>query len=312
MHVSKTEDEVRIDGHKITLSNVEKILFPGDKSDIPKAALIEYYFKIAPYMLPHLKDRPISMQRYPNGITEQGFFQKEAPDYFPDYIDRVEVELKEGEFKNQLCINNRATLAYLATQGVITTHIWLSCKDHIDKPDRLVIDLDPSKEGEFNKIIRSARCLKKLYEEIGFEPYVMTTGSRGLHVTVAIKPEEHFKQVREFAEQLSRVLVRRWPKDLTLEVRKNKRHDRIFVDTLRNAYAQTAVAPYSVRPKPNAPIATPIDWDELGDIHSQKYNIGNIFRRMGQKEDPWKDIGKNPGSLTEARKKLTEIDADVC
>lgn len=311
---SSYKNIVDIDGFKISLSNVDKILFPDN--GISKAGLIDYYSRIAPMMLPHLKDRPISMQRFPNGINEQGFFQKEAPDYFPEFIEKVEIDYKEADDKWQACINNRPTLVYLANQGVITPHTWLSRKDKINFPDRLIFDLDPAREDEFYKIIRAAKCMKTFMEELGLHPYVMTTGSKGLHINIPIKPEQNFDEIRKgFAAKVAEIMVKRWPDDLTLEIRKASRKGRIFVDTLRNAYAQTAVAPYAVRPRPGAPIATPLEWDELNDsLTPEKYTIKNIFRRLGQKNDPWLDINTKAGSINIAEKKLETMKtpADIC
>jgi bifunctional non-homologous end joining protein LigD len=243
------------------------------------------------------------MHRFPNGIHEQGFFQKEAPEYFPDWITRAPVELKEaGGQQLQVVCDKAATLVYLANQACITPHAWLSRLENLAHPDKMIFDLDPPGD-DFDPVRAAALALKEMLEQAGLVPYLMTTGSKGLHVVVPLDRSDHFDTVREFARELANVLAQREPDRFTTEVRKDQRKGRLFLDYLRNAYGQTAVAAYAVRAKPGAPIATPLDWEEISAtrLDSQRYHIGNIFRRLGKKDDPWKGMMEKARSVSEAR-----------
>jgi len=302
-----SERMMTVDGHQIELSNVDKILFPGD--GITKGDLIDYYHRIAETMLPYMKDRPITMQRFPDGIDQEGFYQKEAPEYFPAWIRRESIEVEEEDSSQpQVVCDNTATLVYLANQACITPHVWLSRVDKIRHPDRLIFDLDPPGE-DFEPVRSAAESLRSLLDELNLTSLVMTTGSRGLHVLVPIDRSKDFDAVRSFAKSVAAVLEQREPDRLTIETSKKKRGNRLFLDYLRNSYAQHTVAPYAVRARPGAPVATPLDWDELADkdLNSRTYDIGNIFRRLGQKSDPWEDAVRQSRSLEEPWRLLTEI-----
>ena len=285
--------------YTVETSNEEKLFFPDE--EISKGDLIDYYQKIAEKLVPCVKERPLVMKRYPDGIKGESFFQKEIGDYFPDWIERVKVKKKGGTVTHVQC-DNAATLVYLANQACIELHPWLSRSDKLHYPDQLIIDLDPSGD-DFSQV------LKELFDELDLKAFLKTTGSRGLHVLVPLDRRANFDKVREFAQDTAKLLAQRHSDKLTIEARKAKRRGRLLIDTARNAYAQTAVAPYAVRAKPGAPVATPLDWDELanGKLNSQSYNIRNIFRRLGRKTDPWKDLPRLGRSLKEARRRLDAI-----
>lgn len=304
---------LKIGRRSIEVSNLQKILFPKDK--ITKGDILDYYERIAKYMVPHMKNRPITMQRFPDGIRDNGFYQKNISDYFPKWIDYIPIKKQEdGVVKYAIC-NDAATLIYLANQLCLTPHLWLSKVDDVNTPDRIIFDLDPSSKSavssptSFANVKKAAVLLKALLEELGLTSYVMTTGSRGAHVVVPLKRNYDFDEVRDFARDVAELLVSENPKLLTIEVRKGKRRGRIFVDYLRNAFGQTAVAPYAVRAKPGAPVATPITWQELrsAGMHAQRFTIKNIFKRLSTKKDPWHDIDKHAQSLAAARKKLNAL-----
>ena len=278
------------------MSNTDRALFPDD--GITKGDLIEYYRRIADALLPHMRERPLNMQRFPRGTLDEGFWQQDMPDYFPEWMERVTVQREEGGRVTHVVCNNAATLVYLANQACITQHIWLSRRDQLRNPDRMVFDLDLSEE-DFGSVVLAAQALKGLLEEMDVAPFVMTTGSRGLHLVVPLDGSADFPTVKAFAQNVASVLVSRHPRDLTIEQRKGRRGGRVFVDTLRNSYGQTMVAPYSVRAKPGAPVATPIGWNELSDgkMHSQRYTLQNIFLRLGQRDDPWAQMSQYAASL---------------
>lgn len=298
-----------IAGHRIELTHLDKILFPKD--NIIKNDVVAYYSKIATYMMPYIKNRPISMLRYPNGIDHEGFYQKNAGEYFPDWITLEPIKAETGKIVNYVIIDKKATLVYLANQLCLTPHIWLSKVDKLDYPDRMIFDLDPSgKTFDFNLIRATAFAFKKLLEHIGLIPYIMTTGSRGMHIVVPLKKTENFDTVRAFSYDLASYVQKHDPKNLTLEIRKNKRGKKIFLDYLRNSYTATSVAPYAIRAKNGAPVATPIDWKEVEDpnLVSTRYTIFTVFDRLKKKGDPWKDISKNARSLGKAMKIFNDLE----
>lgn len=296
---------VEIDGHEIAVSNREKLFFPED--GITKGDLIDYYRRIADAALPHYRGRPLSMQRFPDGIAAEGFFQKNASDYFPGWIDTAELAKEDGKVRH-VVINSPATLAYLADQGMITPHLGLSRVDDVDRPDRLIFDLDPS-DDDFAKVQAAAARLREAFEALEATPFVQTTGSRGLHVVVPLDRSADFDTVRAGTQHLARTLAECHPRDLTAEQRKAKRGDRVYLDTARNAYGQTAVAPYGVRARPGAPVATPLDWDEAlaADMTPQKYTLKNIFRRLGNKADPWERIDDAAASARKLVERMTAM-----
>ncbi len=278
-------------------SKLDKVLFP--KAEITKQGLIDYYSKVAENMLPHMKDRPLAMHRFPDGIDGKDFFQKEVPDYFPDWVDRVEVERKEQKPIDMVVASNTATLAYLANQACIALHLWLGRRDALNQPDKMIFDLDPP-EGRFDLVVKAARALRQeLEEERGLSAFVMTTGSKGLHVLVPLRPEASFDEVREYAHNICEAQAEAHPDEFTTETRKDKRKGRLFLDYLRNSYGQHSIAPYSVRAIEGAPVATPLEWDEVSGLKedAQTYKISNIFRRLGQKGDPWADVFAHASSL---------------
>ncbi len=296
---------MRIGKYEIEISNFDKVFFPDD--GITKGDLVNYYAEIGDIMLRYMKDRAIAMLRFPDGIEGGGFYQKDASDYFPDWIETESISKKGGTVNHVLC-NNAAALVYIANQGCITPHIWLSKVEKLDNPDRLIFDLDPS-EGGFKQVREAAAIIRDfLTDELDLIAYVMTTGSKGLHVVTPLKPELDFDKVRGFAGNVADILANRHPDKLTAQIRKEKRRGRLFLDTARNAYAQTAVAPYSVRPKAGAPVATPIEWDELkkSGLNPQSYTIKNIFRRLSQKDDPWAKMDSHARSL---KKSINMIDS---
>jgi bifunctional non-homologous end joining protein LigD len=274
---------------------------------VTKGALIEHYRAVADRMVPHLKGRPVSMQRLPNGIQEEGFYQKAAPDYFPDWIERVTVPKAGGAVEHVVC-DNAATLVYLANQGCITPHVWLSRADRLDHPDRLIFDLDPPRDG-FEAVRFAARALRKVLGELVLDSFLMATGGRGLHLLVPLDRSADFGAVRRFARDVAELLATRHGDRLTIETRKNKRRGRVFLDCLRNAYAQTAVPPYAVRARPGAPVAVPLAWDELSDpnLRGGYWNTRNVLPRLAPKNDPWKGMGRHARSLSGPRRRLDEI-----
>lgn len=297
---------MRVGRYTVATSNEHFVLFP--ESGLTKGDLIAYYNRIAPIMLVHTRKRPISMQRFPYGIAHEGFFHKDAPAYFPPWITRFPSCRKDGTRINYVVCDHAATLVYLANQACITIHTWPSKVDDINTPDRIIFDLDPS-DGDFGLLQKTALALRDFLAELALNAFVMTTGSRGLHVVVPIRRHDSFELVHSFAHDVARVFVARNPAALTLEIRKIKRDTRIFIDIMRNTQGQTSVAPYAVRPRSHAPVATPLAWSELPDcnLRSDTYTIKNIFRRLEMLGDPWHSLGARACCLACARKRIHEL-----
>ena len=272
----------------IEIGNPDKEMFPDE--GISKQDLAEYYAHVADLMVPHMEGRALTMHRFPDGIDGDGFYQQRAPDHFPDWIRTAELAT-EDETTSRVVCDDAATLVYLADQACITPHVWLSRVEDEARPDRMVFDLDPPEGQGAGPVRDAARRVGDVLDDLGLEARLMTTGSKGYHVVVPIVPESGFDEVRAVARAIAEVVAGRWPEDFTVEQRKAARQGRVFVDYLRNSRGQTTVAPYAVRARPGAPIATPIDWDELGEVEPGSYSMGNLFRRLGQRQDPWSGDG---------------------
>ena len=296
------------DGRAIEVGHADKVLFPD--IGLTEGQLADYYYRVAATILPHVQGRPISMQRFPNGIDKPGFYAKQAPEHFPEWIDRVTIEvLESGEKQPQVVIEKPETLVYIVDQATITPHTWLSRTADLNHPDKLIFDLDPPQSFEAARA--TARYLRALLDELKLPAYLMTTGSRGLHVGVPLDGRSDFDTVRDFARDLADALAARHPDELTTETRKAQRRGRPFLDYLRNAYAQTSVPPYAVRARPGAPVATPLTWEELDDpdLDSRRYHVGNVLERIEQVGDPWADFYDHGVSLAAAHRRLDKLAA---
>jgi bifunctional non-homologous end joining protein LigD len=295
---------LRFGRYSVQTSNEGKVLFPDD--GITKGDVIGYYGGVAEAMVPHLRDRPLVMQRFPDGVDKQGFYNKDAPRHFPDWIERSSVKKKGGTVNHAVC-NNTATLVYLANQGCVTLHQWLSRKDRIHNPDLMIFDLDPPGD-EFGLVKDVARELRELLTTLGLVPYLKTTGGKGLHVAVPLDRRADFDEVRAFARDVAIVLAAGDPQNLTTEVRKEKRRGRLFLDVGRNAYGQHAVAPYSLRPRSGAPAATPLEWDELGGrVRPSTFTMKKVLGRVSEGLDPWRGMTRRAKSLARPRRRLDRL-----
>ncbi|MGH9041335.1 MAG: non-homologous end-joining DNA ligase [Acidimicrobiia bacterium] len=290
------------------VTHPDRVLFPEEPAEgtaeaITKGDVVAYYRRVAPVMVPHVRGRPLMLERHPGGITGGGFYQKEASDHFPEWIRRAEVP-KEGGTVTHAMADDEDSLVYLANQGTLTFHAWLSPAARIYHPDRLVFDLDPP-AGAFDVVRAAARRLADILDGLGLVPFVKATGSRGLHVVTPLDGDAGFDETRTFAREVAALLVAGDPERLTTEVRKASRGGRVYVDVLRNGYAQTVVAPYSLRARPGAPVAVPLDWDELGRrLEPDRYTITNVFRRLGRKADPWQDMAAQARPLKPLGRRL--------
>ncbi|MGW5420923.1 non-homologous end-joining DNA ligase [Streptomyces sp. NPDC003943] len=297
--------ELRVGRRTVELARPRKVLFPDD--GITKADLADYYRQVAGRMLPHLRGRPLMLERHPDGIDDSGFMQKDIPGHFPDWVAHAELPKEDGTVDYVLC-EDTASLVYLAGQACVTPHRWLSRADRPDHPDRLVLDLDPADGEDFATVRRAARRLRALLDELGLPSQVMTTGSRGLHVVVPLLRRDTFDEVRAFGRELAGLLAARYPDELTTEVRRRARRGRLYLDVQRNGYGQTAVAPYAVRARPGAPVAAPLDWAELDDpgLTARRWTLADAGRLADRA--PW-DTPRGR-SATAAHRRLDALRED--
>lgn len=298
---------VRAGRRTVEVHRPDKVLFPGGGAgkEYTKADLVDYYRAVAPFMLPHLRGRPLMLERYPDGVGGPTFMQKNTPDGYPDWISRVEVSKEGGTVRHTVC-DDTATLIYLADQACLTLHRWLSRVGRVDHPDRMVFDLDPSGD-DFAPVHEAAWLLAEVLDELKLPSALMTTGSRGLHVVVPVKGHHGFDEVREFAKDVADTLVAGHPEKFTTAARKKDRGDRLYLDIQRNAYAQTAVVPFTVRAKPGAPVATPMSWTQLDDpgLDARRWTIADAVDQA--RTNPWAGVMSKGRALGPARRRLNVL-----
>jgi len=287
-----------------------KLLFPDD--GITKADLADYYSAVAKAMLPHVRDRPIMMQRYPDGIGGEPIVQQRAPDYFPPWIKRAKVKRQAGGTVTHALINNEDTLVFLVDQACITPHVWLSRADKPERPDQMIFDLDPP-AGKFALARDAARAVREVLDRVGLPAFVKTTGGKGLHVHVPLDRRAGFDEVRAFAREVAEIVARKSPQRFTTEQRKPKRRGRLYLDIMRNGYAQTAVPPYAVRGRKGAPVATPLAWEELDDarLKPERFTLKTVQRRLAAGTDPWRGLARQACALGPARRRLQTLEANI-
>jgi len=289
-------DTITIGRRQVPFSHPDKALFT--EPEITKRALAEHYESVAEAMLPHLRDRPLALQAFPKGIAADGFFLKSVPGHFPDWITRVTVPKKGGTL-TQVVASEAATLVYLVGQNVVTPHIWLSRADEPREPDRLIIDFDPSPGVTFADVRAAARDAGERLRDAGLATFAMVTGSRGIHVVSPLRRGPGFGDVHKFARAMAEAMVADNPDHLTLEWHREERGARIYVDVNRINYAQHAVAPYGVRPRPGGPVAMPIAWEELSDpkLAPDKWTVATAAQRLRSEGDQWKGITRRARAL---------------
>jgi bifunctional non-homologous end joining protein LigD len=292
-------ETLRIGRRTIEISHPEKALFTDPT--VTKLDLVRHYEAVAPAMIPHVRNRPLALQVFPQGIAGHGFFMKEVPSYFPDWIATAEVPKKGGTL-TQVLANEAATLVYLAGQNAVTPHTWLSRADEPRQPDRLILDLDPSPGIGFAAVRATARDAGDRLRDAGLVPYAMVTGSRGIHVVCPLRRGPSFTDVHAYARALAEEMVAADPKRLTLEWRRADRGERIYVDVNRINYAQHAVAPYGVRARPRAPVAMPIEWEEVDDrkLKPDRWTVATAADRLASDGDAWKGMESRARKLPSA------------
>ncbi len=294
MSGSKT---LRLGGRSLEVGNWDKTWFPDP--GLTKGDVVGYYRRVGGRMLPHLRGRPVTLHRWPDGIDGGDFFQQSRPDHLPDWVGAATLERKGGGEVTHPVADDLSSLLALVDTGCLTPHIWLSRADRPDRPDRMVFDLDPPGDDGFGLVRSAAADLRELLEEVGLAALVTTTGSRGVHVVAPLRREHPFDEVRKTARRIARVLVDRRPESYTLEQRTSRRDGRLYLDVMRNAYGQHVVAPYAVRARAGAPVAAPLDWEELesDEVGPRSFDVASIPRRLEERGDPWKGSWRRASSL---------------
>lgn len=289
-----------------TISHPDKVLFPTD--GITKGELASYYQMIAPVMLPHLRGRPITMERYHRGIGAEGFFQKDVVKGFPEWLERVEVPKKDGTVHHPIA-NDTRSLLWLANQNSITLHVWASRAPKLYYPDICVFDLDPSDQQEPEGLRLATLNLRELLAELGLPSWVKTSGSKGFHIAIPLDGKSDYGVVARFAHAVGRLFVKRHPDTLTLEFKKIDRAGRILVDTGRNDYSATFAAAYTVRAKPGAPVSAPCTWEEVesGEAEPRSFTLRNMEQRVARIGDAWADLLQTKRSLTRPIERLKKL-----
>jgi len=285
------------------ITHPDKILFPDD--GITKGELASYYESIAPLMVPHIRDRPITMERFPGGIATKGFIQKDVSKGFPDWLERVEVPKKDGTVHHALVTDTRSLL-WLVNQNCITPHVWVSRVPDLYNPDVCVFDLDPLSDDRPDLLRKAALDVRAVLEELGLPCWVKTSGSKGFHILVSLDGKTRIGDVARFAHRVGALLVERDPEHLTQEIGKKDRGGRILVDTGRNGYSATFAAVYAVRPKPGAPVSAPCTWEEVekGSVHPQTFTVRTMAARVKAVGDLWEDMRRRRRSLRRPIEKL--------
>ena len=297
-------DPVTIAG--IRVSSPKRVLF--DELALTKEALARYYDSVAEWMLPDLKNRPLSLVRCPKGPGEGCFYQKHIDKAWSTEIERVPIPESDGEGIYAVA-NTAAAVVGLVQKGVIELHAWGSTTRDLGKPDRMVFDLDPDPAVPWREITAAARTTRDMLQDLGLESFVKTSGGKGLHVMVPIAAKHDWDEVKEFSRRAAEALVADSPRLFTAKMAKKERTGKIFIDWLRNGSGATTVAAYSVRARKGAPVSTPLHWDEVGGrLKPGSFHAGNVVRRLqGLHSDPWKTFRRTSQTLTATMKRKLGI-----
>jgi bifunctional non-homologous end joining protein LigD len=287
----------------VRLTNIDKSYFPGE--GLTKGDLIQYYASVAPVLLPHLKDRPISMSRYPEGIEGPSFYEKRAPGHQPEWMQTTPVVSdSQGGVIDFLVADSLESMIWFANMGCIEVHPFHSRAGHLDHPDYAIFDFDPAEGSNWDQVVAGAHLLEVALGQLGLSGYPKLSGSRGLHVYVPLDPVHDYARVRRFVGEVGNYLAAANPADLTMEWDKPKRKGKVFVDHNRNAYGQTVASAYSVRPRPGAPVSTPLSWSEVGELANGDVTIANLWDRLQRHGDLFAPVTAGGQTLDAAEKLL--------
>ncbi len=293
---------IEIAGKELQLTNLDKVLWPED--GYTKRDLVEYYAAVFPYMSQHLSQRPLVFTRYPSGIEGKSFFQKNAPEGIPEWIKTFAWEGSDGSIKHYILVEAQADLVWLANQACIEIHPWLSQTAKIEYPNFIVFDLDPSPHNSFAEIVKVARVLKQLMDQLGLRVYVKTSGSKGLHIYLPIVNSYTYSQVRTYGQAIAQMICSILPDIATTQRSLQRRGNRIYIDCLQNGLGKTICAPYSVRPRNGATVSAPIEWEELESISPDQFSIRTLLERLHKVGDLFQEVLKDHQDLEKSIKTL--------
>ncbi|HEY8448976.1 MAG TPA: non-homologous end-joining DNA ligase [Bacillota bacterium] len=303
---STTETFVRYGERTLTLTNLDKLLWPAD--GLTKADYLRYCARVAPWLLAHLRDRPLVLTRYPDGIDGKSFYQKDAPDYAPPWVRLYpHYSADSGRWLRFIVCDDAATLLWVANQAALELHPWLSRADAPERPDFAVIDLDPAEGATYRDACEVARLIRDVLTYLGLRGYVKTTGATGLHIYIPLLPRYDYGQTADFVRRLGVWLRAAAPERITLERRVAKRTGRVYVDYLQNAPGKTLVAVYSARPRPGAPVSFPLDWDELDQVDPASLNLRSVPDLLERRRDRFAAVLTDRQALEEASVRLDRL-----
>jgi bifunctional non-homologous end joining protein LigD len=298
--------DVAVGNKIVNLTNLDKVYWPTD--GYTKSDLIKYYYEVSRYILPYLKDRPLIMRRYPNGIGGSSFHQHDV-DQAPDYVRTASLETEDGHFVDYIIGDGLGTLLYMSNLGAIERHPWHSRVQSIERPDWVVFDLDPGEASDFGTICDLALKIRESLERLGLECYPKTSGSRGMHIYIPLRPAHTYEETAAFAEAIAAQIARDNPQTATVERSlKRRRKEQVYIDHMQNAQGKSMVAPYSVRPRAGAPVSAPLAWDEVKGrkITIQDFTITNMLRRLEAKGDLFAPVLKRKQRLAGALAAIRE------
>jgi bifunctional non-homologous end joining protein LigD len=286
---------LELDGIEVTVTNPDKLFFP--KLGKTKLDLVNYYLSLTPSVLVGVRDRPMNLKRYPNGADGEPFYQKRAPTSRPAWVQTAVTTFPSGRTADEVVCSNAASLVWLLNLGCIDLNPWPIRSSDVDHPDELRVDLDPEPEASWDDVRRVALVANTVLRDHGLVGFPKTSGSRGIHINVRIEPRWSFDDVRRAAVALAREMERRAPEIATAAWWKEERHGGVFIDYNQNARDRTVASAYSVRPRPDARVSTPLTWDEVPTVDPSRFTIDTLPKRLSRVGDPAADIDAHAGAL---------------
>lgn len=293
--MARGDEAIEMSG--VRLTHPDRVLYP--EQGITKRDLAEYYAAVADRMLPQVRGRPLTLVRCPAGEAKECFFQRRAGPGTPKELGRVSVPV-EGEEESYMTADTARALLSLVQLGVLEMHVWGSRRDRLDRPDRMIHDLDPAHGVPWEEVVDAARRIRELLAEVGLESWVKTSGGKGLHVVTPLARRHPWEEVREFSLRVAEAMVREDPDRYLTSASIEEREEKIYIDYVRNSWSASAVAPYSTRSRPGAPVSLPLEWDELGpDAMPGAFTVRTVPDRLAtQRRDPWAGLARARQGLT--------------
>ncbi len=299
-----------INGYDITFNNLDKIYYPAIQGQqaVTKRDVINYYYQVAPFMLPYMKDRPQTLIRYPNGINGESFYQKDVTGKVPGWIEQFPYSSDAGGNRNFLVCTNEASLLLIASMGGLEMHPWSSRVQTPNNPDWCILDLDPSDTTTFEQVIKATQTIKEVLDEIGADAYCKTSGSTGIHIYIPLAAKYTYEQSKEFGRVLVTIVQQQLKTFTSIERIIENRQGKMYLDFLQNRPQATLAAPYSLRPKPGATVSMPLHWDEVKKgLKMKHFTIFNAVERVQQQGDIFKGVIGKGINLKQILKKIESV-----